>query len=414
MNILLAEAVIATFKTDDARRHSENISRFRHSTWAGTYSWLDASGLALYFLERLRTLGIESCLPPEVLHRLAQNASDNRIRTALMFEEFLGLNLEFQKAGLSYANLKGFTLAPDACAGISLRCQLDLDFIVACADISGCEPILEKRGYRLAGTGENVREFKADSGQLPSFGDLYKAKPQRSVEIHFNDPAEQKKIFPESDNLSRPDFKTWGEFHFPVLSECDKFLGQAIHLFKHLNGEWTRASWMLEYANYINFHHKNETLWSEVRQHMLNEPDIKLAVGAATLISEKNFEILSLPNVLKWAIQELPELVGLWIERYGKKIILSEFPGTKLYLLLQGALANNKINWSDGINKLFPFHRPAKITVGYESARLLLSFKQMQTETSYFLFRLWFHVKHGFVYMIEAVRWRRCIASLQS
>lgn len=412
MNRQLAEAVVATFR-DDQTACYDRLAAFDYRAWAGTCSWLDSSGLALYFLDRVRALGLEAVVPGAVLSRLNQNAADNRGKSGSMFEEFLRLNRLFQAEGLSYANLKGFSLVPDACPEAALRCQFDLDFYVKKSDLARCDKILAGQSYVLSGEGRNVREYKAGSSQIPSVRDLYKEKSQMSVEIHFSSSSDEGGDSLQDDSLLGLQWKRWNGLDLPVLSDCDRFLSLALHLFKHIQSEWTRTSWILEYARFIDFHRGDEGLWAEVEKRLGSNSEAKVAMGAATLLADRSFRISHLPDVLAVAIGTLPRSVSLWMERYGDKVLFAEFPGTKLYLLLQGVLSSEEDRRSHvRRQRLFPLHLPPKIAVGSDDGNVYSRWKKLRIEVGYLVFRLRFHVAQGLSYMLEAPRWKRNIASL--
>jgi hypothetical protein len=413
MNYQLAEAVIGTFRKKDPSSHYEALSKFNYRAWKGTYKWLDASGLALYLLDRLQVLGIQAAIPEPVLLRLQENAEDNQAKTKQLFNEFMVINREFRRVGLCYANLKGFTLAPDAFREAEQRLQLDLDFLVDRSHVSRCQQTLEQQGYLLTGEGPNVKEFKAGNGRLPILKDLYKPKLQRCVEIHFDDVNEQDGRARQHNRLVRAGLRRWEDLELPILSDCDRFIALAHHLFKHLESEWTRASWILEYVNFVNFNEKNDVLWAEVRGCASESEETKLAIGVATWVSQQIFNIRRMPDALAWTIQQLPQTVCLWLDRYGRKVIFATFPGTKIHLLLHRAIAHDGIVGFRETKRPFPLHRPARITVKNQSTSLPVNLRKVLEECRFFLFRLYFHLRQGCYYMIEAARWKRNVALLR-
>ncbi len=412
MNRPLAEAVIATFRESLPEICYDRLAAFDARAWSECYDWLDASGLAIYFLDRVRLLGLEAAIPDHVLYRFQKNAADNQKRTEVLREKFLELNREFQAEDLSYVNLKGFSLVPDACSDLALRRQFDLDFFISYGDVARSDQILKRHGYVLTGLGRGVGEYKAGSHEIPSMRDLYKAKSQTSVEVHFTDSQEDRTSLRE-DCLSRLRVRQWNQFQFPVLCDCDRFLSLAVHLFKHLKSEWTRASWALEYARFVDFHCNDEVLWTEVERQISKHLETRIAVGAATLFADLSFRNAHLPDVLASAILELPKSVDLWVRLYGNAVLFASFPGTKFYLLLQRAISREEgRQLHNHRQKLFPLHLPPKIAVGSNEKDFFSRWKRFRIESNFLLFRLRFHVFQGISYMIEAPRWKRSVASL--
>jgi hypothetical protein len=290
---------------------------------------------------------------------------------------------------------------------------VDLDFLMAQSDAKRCQSVLGEMGYTLTGTNSNVQEYKAGAGQMPSLRDLYKPRPQRCIEVHFLDSKDKRGTYGCCDILSRSQRHTWNGFEFPVLCELDTFIAQAVHLSKHIQSEWTRISWILEYANHVHTRRANEEFWREVRREISIDPEAKVAVGVATLMASQAFG-LEPPEPAEWAVRELSESVRLWIAHYGSRVLLAEFPGTKLYLLLQKALAEEVTGRIVARRRgLFPIHLPPIVVPAKKEEGLVRRFAGLLVQARFIWFRLRFHVTQNLCYMIEAPRWKRIIADGQ-
>ncbi len=410
----VVEAVVAAFH-DSAEMSAERLSRFTARDWQRSYHWLDASGMALYFLDQLESLHIENALPAATLERLRGNLADNRQRGSAMLVEFASLNQAFQRAGLVYANLKGFSLSPESCPRPELRCQLDFDFLIDGTQLDLARNVLSKTGYELIAATPDVWEFNAGSDELTRITDHYKWRPQRCVELHFASSGPPTHLLFRDSRLERRTRHSWGGVTFPALTPADQFIAQALHIFKHLCTACTRLSWLLEYQHHVAVRYQDQAFWQEVRKHAESDAHTCIALGLATLLSFRILGGKAPAQLEEWTSARLPVAVKLWADHYGREAILADFPGTKLYLLLQEELRGNDDTWKQTKRRrLIPLRlAPRIVSVSSDDN----AWKRMRSELfqlRFLMFRLRFHIFEGLHYLVEASRWKRRLAALPS
>ena len=397
-NKQVVEAVVAAFH-DPAEMSAERLSRFTARDWQRSYHWLDASGMALYFLDRVESLRIENALPAATLERLRGNLADNRQRSSTMLVEFASLNQAFQRAGLVYANLKGFSLSPESCPRPELRCQLDFDFLIDGTQLDLARNIL----------------IKAGSDELTSIADHYKWRPQRCVELHFASSGPPTHLLFRDSRLERRTRHSWGGVTFPALAPADQFIAQALHIFKHLCTPCTRLSWLLEYQHHVAVRYQDQAFWQEVRKHAGSDAHTSIALGLATLLSFRIFGGKAPAQLEEWTSARLPAAVKLWADHYGREAILADFPGTKLYLLLQDELRGNDESWKQTKRRrLMPLRLAPRIVSVSTDDNVWKRMRSELFQIRFLLFRLRFHVVEGVHYLVEASRWKRRLAALPS
>ncbi len=395
----LREAVLAAFHTE-AESISAEFAGYSVRDWIHNYPWLDSSGLALYLLDRLITLGCEDALPLAVRDRLQDNLADNRARTEALFAESLSINDSFQEEGIVSVNLKGVTLWPDSVPDPALRCQMDLDFLVCAEDAPKARQVLERSGYLLYVISGDTWEFRAGTSAVASRKDLYKPKPQRTVDLHLANTTDRR--------LASAQLKTFHGKLLPALSPVDLFIAQARHLFQHVSGAFTRAGWVLEYRRHVLARYQDSAFWEAVKHSSSQRPQDAIAVGIATLLTSQIFGQFAPQALSWWTVDRLPAGVRLWVQAYGRSVMLADFPGTKLYLLLKKELGSEQPQQSVTIHKHYlPMHLPPLISHGHAGERPASRLKRYLAQIRFVLFRLRFHFLENIRYTSECSRWRR-------
>jgi hypothetical protein len=378
----------------------ENLS---DKDWQKLLRWLDISGLALYFLDQMVELQMCSMLPAAVLVRLQQNLQDNIERTRGMIAESVAIQEEFQEARLSYATLKGFSLYPDSVPKPELRHQFDLDFLVAEKSVLDARRILERRGYRLYAISGRSWEFKTNETPGISMKDLYKDLPGRSVELHV-----EARIPGSPSLLQRIEEREFHGTSMPVLSPVDLFLGQALHVYKHIRSEFSRAAHLLEFRRHVHFRFDDDTFWDELRSVAEVDPRASLGLGVVTLLISHVTGDFAPEALTNWTVGRLPRPARLWVKLYGGRVVFENFPGSKLYLLLQSELRAAGVPAKRSLRQaLLPSRLPPPIVRASADEGLLIRIRRYRMQIHLILVRLRFHIVEGLRYTWESYRWRQ-------
>ncbi|MEO6803758.1 MAG: nucleotidyltransferase family protein [Granulicella sp.] len=406
-NRILAETIVATFSSPPEKSR-RLLSSFSLKDWTTTEFWLDASGLALYFLEHVRATGLGDAVPQPVIQHLEQKLCDNKLRRETMFAEFTAINRLFSQEGIHYSNLKGFTLSPDSCPDSDLRFQIDFDFLIAPEDRDLCRSLLEKIGYLLTIATRLTWEFKAGTSKAIPKGGQYKSSQHRSVELHFT--ADETDAVDVARDLRLDRLGSWRGL--PALSPADLMIAQAMHILAHVRSPVTRPSWLLEFRHHVITRQNDEFFWAELKRLAKFYALAPIALGLSVQLATDLFGSFSFPELDSWTVEQLPPRIKLWAEHYGRDVLFADIPGTKLYLLLEGELnPGERQPQRRTLRRLLPFQRVPRVMHSEPGDSLPTRIYQEYVQLRFILFRLRFHVQQGLLYSIEADRWKRVIAS---
>ncbi len=404
----LIQAIVACFH-DSSASSFERLSSFSVANWQRAETWLDTSGMTFYFLDLLRSTESSHEIPSSTLKRLEERFAQNKVHSAVLLQEFLAINNAFSAAAICYANLKGFTLVPHSSPDVHLRRQADLDFLVDPANLQSARRSLEVLGYSVSG--ETARTLEMKTGIKLHVGPDGKITHRhgRSVELHISlesvDP-KQRSVVPD-ERLSR--LVRWTHYgdELPALAPADQLICQAVHILSHLRGEKTRLSWLLEFRCHVLARGGDSAFWEELRFRAAGQPDAAMALGLSIMLATDIFGGFSHHALDSWTVDVLPASVCLWASHFGREAVLADAPGTKLYLLLENALEDNVAlrSGEKSARRLIPRNRPKRVLQPQPNESLKLRLHRSIVEFRFIRYRLRFHLKHGWLHLINAMRW---------
>ena len=206
--------------------------------------------------------------------------------------------------------------------------------------------------------------------------------------------------------------RTYRGFAFPALSDFDQFVRQAAHILSHLRGEWTRAAWLLEFRRFVAARSRDRAFWEELRSAMVGNRETQTALGFATLLATRMFGEFAPRALTSWTANRLDPAARMWVERYGRDILMAEFPGTKHYLLMPGELAGGASIVPRRVpKKLFPLHRVHRATSSGGRDSWAVPMRRSLAQFRFSCMRVQFHLIQGLWYLREAPRWNKLLGA---
>jgi hypothetical protein len=390
------------------------LPTFSRHDWERALDWLDHTGLALWFWDRLKGLGARDAVPPEIGAQLERNFVDHSFRVASMAEEFDSINRSFASAGVEFVVLKGFALTPEYAPDARLRIAYDYDYLLRAESMERIAQALRNRGYiRRQERVDHPVVYVHSTHTLRMASrrdDLYSATLHRAVELHTRlwEPETLRiPLWLPDDFLARKRLRNWQGLRFYSLSEEDELVFQALHAFRHILECWCRLYSFLEIAYFLEHRRADSVFWRQFGERIRMSPLLSEMVGVVFSLAAGLFGAAIPDAIDAEVIRTMRDSLGLWVNRYGYDSALANFAGNKYNLLLYREFVPDDATWREiRRRRLFPLHRPTRAgqasTPGV-SSRLAAGWKQ----GSYVARRLLHHLIAAVQYAFESIEWER-------
>jgi len=396
--------------------HVEKLKKVSPREWEHLLQWLDDSGLAFYFLQKLKNTNSDA-VPSWVISRLEGNFAANQRRVADMSLRFDVLNQKFNEAGVRYAVLKGLSLVPQFCPDVTLRHQSDFDYLIDDQSLSAAQRVLVEAGYS-----EKVPEssqkfvFLMPGTRASRSGEQYSAQAPHAVELHL-DPWDSEDMhrlpaMPRQFSVERTRMQRVSGFSFPALTEEDAFLLQVLHACQHLFTYWIRMSCFFEIGYFLNQRTSDTSLWNRIEQQVGDNLVLREFVVVITELVAKLFRAPVPELVRAWGARIRPA-PRVWLESYARPWAFCElpayefrwFPKAKLTLFLYQQYRDDCAEKHVMRNRLLTLSRMARMAAAAkEKPSLILDVGWWRRQL--LIRRSLFHALAGLRYLCEIPRWR--------
>lgn len=335
-----AEAIVEFLGfSDTSGADFQELQQISARKWEQVLRWLDDSGLAFYFFEKLRSTNSDAT-PTWVFSRLQQNFAVNQRRVSYMSHRFGFLNQKFNEAGVRYAVLKGFSLVPQFCPDANLRHQSDFDYLVDDRSLLAAQRVLLDAGYRqkVSGRDHELVFVMSGMGEASRGAEQYSAQAPHAVDLHLDLWETALPGVPKRFSVKRTTIRRESGFAFPALRDEDAFLVLVLHACQHLFTYWIRMSSLWEIGYFLSQRKSDTSLWHRIEQRVGDNMVLREFVVVISELVAKLFRA-PLPDLVRaWAPRIRPA-PRVWIESYARAWAFCELPAYEFRLFPRAKLA---------------------------------------------------------------------------
>jgi len=403
--------------SSDAESSADHFQEFSGREWERVLQWLDDSGLAFYFLKKLKSTHANAKVPAWVISRLERNFEANQLRANDMSQRFAAINAKLNDARVRYAVVKGFSLVSEFCPDASLRYQGDFDYLVDEPSLPAAQRTMLEAGYSPKPQ-LTRHEFTFAPPQMAKptrSAEQYQARAPHVVELHLDLWDSDLNRLPLMQGLlsaERARNHCWNGLSFPALPDEDAFLVQVLHTCRHLFTYWIRMSSLFEIGYFLTRRASDTALWSRVEQRVGGNLTLRELAVVTTELVARVFAAPVPPLIRLWG-QEIRPATRVWIENYARACAICElpvyqfslFPKSKLVLFLHQQYENESAEKHIVRSQLVGASRLSRIASSLsKKPSLMLNFSWWKRQL--LVRRSVFHALAGLRYLCEIPRWR--------
>lgn len=391
------------------------LKTFSARHWERVQLWLDDSGMAFYFLQKLNETNFTAIVPRSVLSRLKRNFASNQVRIDSMACRFNEINQRFNAAGVRYEVVKGFSLVPEFCPSASLRYQADFDYLVPSESLPTAQRVLTDAGY-IPKKSRSSKEFifVSPGGKAVRGDAQYSPRAAHAVELHtdiWDSEMHGLQPVPKLFSADQAKMHLWNGFSFPAQTEEDAFLLQVLHACRHLFTQWIRVSNLFEIAYFLNRRCSDTDFWNRVENRAGENAIVREFTVIAAELASRLFATRLPSVVLDWRAG-IRRQSRVWLEYYARDWALCALPAyefslaprTKLVLFLQQQYRSSRVEVEPTTQDRSPTSRFSRIALSLRRKPSLLE-KLERRKDNRLVRRSVFYLLAQVRYLCEIPRW---------